>query len=117
LPLLPPNSIFEIHVPQRGSYPQSSKSRLGQTVSWHDGTMTEEFFLSFTDVAEALECSIEDVKALVRQGDLTVESGPFPTVSHAELSRYIQMIRHEHLALGIGGGNRIDFEMLRPREN
>lgn len=86
-------------------------------MSWHDGTMTEEFFLSFTDVAEALECSIEDVKALVRQSDLTVESGPFPTISHAELSRYIQMIRHEHLALGIGGDNRIDFEMLRPREN
>jgi hypothetical protein len=79
--------------------------------------MTEEFFLSFTDVAEALECSHDDVRALVRRGDLIAESGPFPAISHSELSRYIQVAQREKLTLGIDGEALVDFELSRPRDN
>jgi hypothetical protein len=77
--------------------------------------MNDDVNLSLTDVAEALECTIFDVRRLIDGGELLANSGARASIAHSELARFVQTRRNEHLVLGIDNAESVDFALLRPR--
>jgi hypothetical protein len=78
--------------------------------------MTDDIRLSLTDVAEALECTIHDVRKLIDRGDLRTTSGR-RDVAYSELARFVQVRRDEQWLLGVDTSETVEFSLLRPRSH
>lgn len=76
--------------------------------------MNDDIRLSLTDVAEALECTIHDVRQLIDCGDLRTISAR-RDVAYSELARFVQVRRDEQLLLGVDTSETVEFTLLRPR--
>jgi hypothetical protein len=77
--------------------------------------MTDDIRLSLTDVAEALDCTIHDVRQLIDRGDLRTISGGPADIAYSELARFVQVRKDEQLLLGVDTSEAVEFTLLRPR--
>lgn len=76
--------------------------------------MIDEFFLSPTDVAEALGCSAKDVLCLIENGDLVAHRSRGWRIGHRELARYVQTVQSTSIALGVEPSIHVTFASSRP---
>lgn len=68
---------------------------------WQASTMTDDWLLTLPDVAEALDCSHDDVRALIANAQLAVIPGASRRVAHSELRRFVAHMQSSALALGV----------------
>ena len=67
---------------------------------WHSRTMTDDWMLTLTDVAEVLGCTRDDVLAAIAEGHLRVMSGRKVRVSHRDLLEFVAATQRAALTLG-----------------
>jgi excisionase family DNA binding protein len=63
--------------------------------------MTEEWFLTLTDVADALACTRGQVDELIERGELTLAPGRQRRIAHSELCAFVTRIQSDAMALGV----------------
>lgn len=76
--------------------------------------MTDEFFLTPTDIAEALGCSRIAVLELIEQGELTYASGHGRRVAHSTIEAFVNRQRGAALTLGMQTDISPSFASSRP---
>lgn len=62
--------------------------------------MTEEWFLSPSDVAEALGCTRADVMDLIARGEIVATPGRRTRIPHSEVRTYVQHMQIGAFTLG-----------------
>lgn len=78
--------------------------------------MTDEWFLTLTDVAEALDCSRAHVEELIERGELTLEPGRPPRVAHGTVCAFVSRMQSEAITLGIEPRVAPSFAVSRPTD-
>lgn len=63
--------------------------------------MTDDWFLTLTDVAESLGCTHDHVVGLITNAELVTAAGAPRRVAHSELRRYVAHMQSSALALGV----------------
>lgn len=79
--------------------------------------MTEDLYLTLTDVAEVLGCDISAVTTLITTGHLDAIQRRGWRVSHAALARFISRSRRDAFELGLSMAPADDFALLRPAKD
>ena len=76
--------------------------RLGPVNSflWHSRTMTDDWMLTLTDVADVLGCTRDDVLAAISEGHIRVMPGRKVRVSHRDLLEFVASTQRAALSLG-----------------
>lgn len=90
--------------------PQATRRR----DSWHAFGMTGELFMTPTDVAEVLGCSVETVQNLIDVGEIVAVKRRGWKIEHSEVARIVMEFRRTALELGEQAPATSSFVMSRP---
>ena len=76
--------------------------------------MTDDIYLTVTDVAEVMQCDIAVVTALITSGQLDAIQRRGWRVSHAALSTFLSNSRRDAFDRGLSSTQAGEFAFLRP---
>ena len=79
--------------------------------------MTDDMYLTLTDVAEALGCDVSEVASLITAGHLDAIQRRGWRVSHAALAQFLNRSRRDAFELGLSTSSADDFALLRPSKD
>lgn len=79
--------------------------------------MTDDVYLTPTDVSEALNCTLDATMELIASGRLPAIQSRGWKVAHSDLSRFIASAQHEALQLGHDSIAGAAFALSRPADD
>jgi hypothetical protein len=76
--------------------------------------MNDDWILSAADVADALHCTIDDVRGFIESGDLAAPSRNPVRVRHVDLRVFVRTRQRDALTLGVTPDVNPDVLASRP---
>lgn len=81
---------------------------------WHADTMTEDHYVSPTDLAEALGCSLHTVVSMIENGEVSAVKRRGWKIPYSEVARVVAEFRRAAWELGQTVQSPPQFALLRP---